>query len=204
MSGRIAVMAKEPIEAGPTSKRVAANITDLRGRLQQRDISARLAALGRPLAVSTLSKIEQGDRRIDVDDLVALAIALGATPNRLLLPGDVGDQDSDPVVELAAGISATPLAAWRWASGDLPLPPQPWEPSRAPSARTQDFRERNRPHDPDRFDFDELAPLRADLGPVWEALKSAAIKAGVPTETAIRFMQFMQAWDSIPTAGGDS
>lgn len=192
-SGTIAVMAKEPIEPGPASERVATNVAALRGKVQQSEISRRLAILGRPLSVSTLSKIEQRNRRIDVDDLMALAIALEATPNRLLLPGEVGDQETDPLVDLADGIHATPLAAWRWASGDLPLSPHEW--SGGARGRIHRFRAINRPHDPDRYDFDEMGELREDLGDVWSALKAAAERAGVPVATAVRFLQFMLVWE---------
>jgi hypothetical protein len=50
------------------------------------------------MSAYSISKIETTDRRIDVDDLVALAVALDTTPNRLLLPGAVSGTDD---VELA-------------------------------------------------------------------------------------------------------
>jgi hypothetical protein len=48
-----------------------------------------MAAAGRPILPSGLSKIEQGQRAVDVDDLVALAIALQVNPNALLLPAGI-------------------------------------------------------------------------------------------------------------------
>lgn len=48
-----------------------------------RDLSERLAET-RPMGHSTLSEIENGARRVDVDDLVALATALDVTPYQLL------------------------------------------------------------------------------------------------------------------------
>ena len=52
-----------------------------REQLSLQDLSDRLeSAVGRPILPSGISKIEQGDRRVDVDDLVALADALGTAP----------------------------------------------------------------------------------------------------------------------------
>jgi hypothetical protein len=45
-------------------------------RLTLKALSDRLAELGRPMGVSTLSKIVSGDRRVDVDDLVAFALSV--------------------------------------------------------------------------------------------------------------------------------
>lgn len=65
---------------------VAANVKAHREdlRLSLQDLSARMGSVGRPILASGLSKIEQGDRRVDVDDLVALATALETTPARML------------------------------------------------------------------------------------------------------------------------
>src|SRR5690606_19823410 len=52
--------------------------------LSQRALADRLAEHGRPMQVSGVSKIEAGERRVDVDDLVALARALEVTPAHLL------------------------------------------------------------------------------------------------------------------------
>lgn len=72
----------------PYAAMVAENVRVLRKErgLGLADLSARLAELGRPLSLKVLSKMELGDRGIDVDDLVALAGALDVTPERLLMP----------------------------------------------------------------------------------------------------------------------
>ena len=69
------------------SQRVARNIRRIR---QHRDLTAaalsdRLAEIGHPILDSGILKIEHGGRRVDVDDLVALAEALGVEPAMLLL-----------------------------------------------------------------------------------------------------------------------
>jgi transcriptional regulator with XRE-family HTH domain len=65
-----------------------------------------------------VSRVEQGTRRIDVDDLAAFAIALGCAPNRLLLPETA---DGEEVIEVSDGRHVTELDAWEWALGERPL-----------------------------------------------------------------------------------
>ncbi|UZF45366.1 helix-turn-helix domain-containing protein [Rhodococcus rhodochrous] len=55
-------------------------------RLTLRQLSERLAGTDRPLAYNTLSEIERGARRCDVDDLIAIAVALDVGPLALLMP----------------------------------------------------------------------------------------------------------------------
>ena len=59
---------------GPVGRTVIANIERLRReqRLSLRDLSARLAALGRPIGDTVLHRQSTGRRRIDSDDLVAV------------------------------------------------------------------------------------------------------------------------------------
>lgn len=76
--------------AGITHEHVAAN---LRAARQAIGMDVRTAArlvteAGRKLAPSGISKIENGDRRVDVDDLTALAYVFRTTPAALLTPPD--------------------------------------------------------------------------------------------------------------------
>ncbi|MEU8656279.1 helix-turn-helix domain-containing protein [Actinoplanes philippinensis] len=73
-------------DIGEVGRQVAANVQRLRlaHEMSLRDLSAKLAELGRPILASGLVKIERAERRVDVDDLSALATALGTLPNRLL------------------------------------------------------------------------------------------------------------------------
>jgi transcriptional regulator with XRE-family HTH domain len=84
----VRTMEPEP-KLGPVGQQVAANVKASRGRrgMSVRDLSRRLTELGRPILPSGITKIEQGARRVDVDDLNALAAALGVSPTRLLLHG---------------------------------------------------------------------------------------------------------------------
>lgn len=76
--------------AGPTNAHVAANLRRARQGIgvDLRGLSARVAEAGRKISPSALSKIETGDRRVDVDDLATLAYALETTPAALLTPPD--------------------------------------------------------------------------------------------------------------------
>ena len=51
-----------------------------------RTFSERVKETGRAMSTSALSKIENGDRRVDVDDLTVFAYILQTTPSALLAP----------------------------------------------------------------------------------------------------------------------
>jgi transcriptional regulator with XRE-family HTH domain len=111
---------KGPIAFGPAGRTAAENTRRLRnGRgLSIYQLSELLSRAGRPIAASQISKIERAERRVDVDDLMALAVALGVSPSALLLPADAQQGD---VVEVAAGVKALASEAWDWADGREPL-----------------------------------------------------------------------------------
>ena len=110
-----------PIPLGPVGGYVIANLTDLREarRLTYRELSERLRAIGRPIPPLGLSRIEKGQRRVDADDLAALAIALGVNPTALLLPRHGEPEDE---IELTPEVRVSLFRAWRWMDGAGPLP----------------------------------------------------------------------------------
>lgn len=101
---------------GPTGEMVAYNVRRFRQR--QRLTVAELAGRtdGR-FTTLTLGRAENLQRKIDVDDLMALAVALGVTPNALLLPPT---RSPNHEVEMT-GASTSCWAAWTWANGFVPL-----------------------------------------------------------------------------------
>ncbi len=133
----------------PTASRVAANLREVRKArgLDLADVSARMARLGRPLSISGLSKVERGQRGVDVDDLVALALALDVTPNRLLLTAEATPEG---ITELTPKMGASPAACWRWATGDEAFRVDPWsdKPNVLDLDRLERWHRENRPHDP--------------------------------------------------------
>lgn len=108
-------MANERIrgnDVGPTGKTVGVNVERVRRgrRMALKELSAELSALGRPISLSGLSKLENGDRKADADDLMALALALNVSPIALMLPlGDPVD-----TVEITGGFGSVGLV-WEWA-----------------------------------------------------------------------------------------
>lgn len=73
---------------GPTGHTVAQNVRRLR---EQRGMSIYALAdaldrVGRPILPSAVAKVERQQRQVTVDDLAALASALGVTPAQLLDP----------------------------------------------------------------------------------------------------------------------
>lgn len=73
---------------GNTNAHVAANLKQARQSigLDLRELAARVQRAGRTISHSAISKIENGERRVDVDDLAVLAYVLETTPAALLTP----------------------------------------------------------------------------------------------------------------------
>ncbi len=134
------------VQPGPASSRVQNNLKELRkaAGLTLDQLADRMADVGRPVLPSGLSKIEQGDRRVDVDDLVALAVALGVNVNRLLL----SDVAEDEALALTPEIGHPAWAVWQWADGFYPLPTRPADDADDPyntSAEYEEFQRLARP-----------------------------------------------------------
>ncbi len=112
-------MGSRAVRADATAERVRANVKRLREeqRLTLGGLADRLAEVGRPILATGVSKIEQGDRRVDVDDLVALALALDVNPNALLMPA-AADRTKTKLTE---EVTATAEQVWSWAAGDSAL-----------------------------------------------------------------------------------
>ncbi|HET7388716.1 MAG TPA: helix-turn-helix domain-containing protein [Nocardioidaceae bacterium] len=76
--------------SGNTNEHVAANLRTARQAIGMdlRTLADRIRDTGRAMSASALSKIENGDRRVDVDDLTVFAVILQTTPAALLTPPD--------------------------------------------------------------------------------------------------------------------
>lgn len=156
--------AKNPL--GPTGERVMENVRHLREdvrRLSYRELSDRLTKIGRPIATLGLSRIEKGARRVDADDLVALAIALRVSPNRLLLSSS-SDRRSEtaltPTVDVDEG------SAWDWADGKsiaVALLASTEPDGRGLMAAFQDFKQNARPAHEQGGESHSAAKSAADL-----------------------------------------
>ncbi|MFI6779100.1 helix-turn-helix domain-containing protein [Nocardia sp. NPDC050412] len=121
-AGKPAGTPKNPL--GATGATVAKNVERLRRKhgLQYVELAARLQEIGRPIPTLGLRHIEAEKRRVDADDLIALAIALDANPNSLLLPPTNSAQH---IVALTGAPNEIAPAVWEWANGKRPLPSRP-------------------------------------------------------------------------------
>lgn len=81
-------MAARTAEIGPAGRHVGQAVATLRETRgwDQGTLLARLATEGLALSQPILSRVEAGTRRVDVDELLALAVALDVAPTALLPP----------------------------------------------------------------------------------------------------------------------
>jgi transcriptional regulator with XRE-family HTH domain len=141
-------MASTHKEPGPTARRIAEAIRRIRRSqdITTAELSRRLTALGQPIPETSITKAEHGTRRVDADDLVGLALALGISPNTLLMP-DADWLGARTVYELTPAVTGTADELWQWAQGERPLPaPVPALPSPANGNQALEFIIRSRPY----------------------------------------------------------
>jgi transcriptional regulator with XRE-family HTH domain len=98
---------------GPTGESVRANIIEQRKRknLTYARLSRKLKARGRAIPELRLPRIEDGDRRVDVDALMALAEALDVSPITLLVPETAKRND---LVEVTGRRPEPAETVWDW------------------------------------------------------------------------------------------
>lgn len=102
---------------GPIGEAVRANVKrireDSRG-LSQVELSNLLGQLGRRIPPLGIYRIEAGERRVDVDDLVALAVALDTSPVSLLMP-QLETVEADEQIQLTEdGNLLSAKTIWEW------------------------------------------------------------------------------------------
>jgi transcriptional regulator with XRE-family HTH domain len=109
-------MAGKKSDLGPTGVNVTHAVRRLREarHLTYAELSRQLADMGREIPPLGLRRIESGERRVDADDLVALAAALNVSPITLLMPETA---KRDEVVEVTARKPDTAGAVWDWLRG---------------------------------------------------------------------------------------
>ncbi|WGH83387.1 helix-turn-helix domain-containing protein [Auritidibacter ignavus] len=103
--------------AGITNTHVAQNIRAAHQAIGMdlRTMSDGLKAAGRKLSTSGISKLEAGDRRVDVDDLTVIAYLLRTTPAALLTP----PEEQTTLTGVPEGYE--PEEIDRWIRGELVL-----------------------------------------------------------------------------------
>lgn len=108
-------MATEAVNRGPTGETVRANLKRLREKrgLSLRAMAKATEATNHPLGHGSINQIEQGRRRVDVDDLMTLAFVLSVPPNALLAPHVTRDNRNTTVETTGIGpINAGALWGW--------------------------------------------------------------------------------------------
>lgn len=107
-------MAGRALEIGDVGTQVATAVAELRKRRgwDQKRLAELVTEAGRPMSASMVGKVEAAARRVDVDDLVALAFALEVSPARLLLSAhrDPDDRPDDRGAETDGGQGPVSLA----------------------------------------------------------------------------------------------
>ena len=104
MTGAQGSQGKMP-EVGPLGRNLIANVERIcrERHLSRRQLSAELEKVGRPIPSLGLTRMMRAERRVDVDELVALAEVLGVTPHELLAPPGTGAPGKDHAAVRAAG-----------------------------------------------------------------------------------------------------
>lgn len=175
---------------GPASRRVASNLARLRGdrKLSTVRLAKALEELGNPIPATGITRIEKGQRRVDADDLVALAIALDVTPNALLLPPTPAED-----VALTPAVHTSALNAWKWATGDTALPresPIPLGYEEAVS-RQQAFRHENRPYESGQHSTMRLILANPELFSQLQDVAAKAHASRVPLPALVQYLEAM-------------
>lgn len=88
-----------------------------RKRLTAQEVADRVATIGGKLTRQAISKIENGDRGVSIDEIVLLGRALGIAPILLVFP--VGHENA---VEVLPGHVVDAVDAALWFTGEMPFP----------------------------------------------------------------------------------
>lgn len=118
------VMPPREKKAGPSTLTVAKNLNHYRERagLTMRELAAKMTERGFPLTHTVISQMENGARRIDVDDLSRLAYVLDVSISALLTP--TPDNPGEQVGTTANPGDTAQVAIYRLYR--LPLETPPW------------------------------------------------------------------------------
>lgn len=181
---------------GPTAARLARNVKEVRKGLglDLATLSTRLTDVGWPIGLAQLSKLELGQRRVDADDLVALAVALDVTPARLLLDSEADDEP----LSITPNVTMTKRAAWEWSAGETPLPSPGID---LDLDRLGDFTARNAPHvERDEMTLKEIERNEKALRPIAKAA-SAARARGIPHVSIEGYLRLAKSMEEMANRG---
>lgn len=100
-----------------TVARNVARLRNARGYSTSR-LSKLLEDAGRPITASSITKLELGQRKVDIDDLMTLAVVLRVSPTALLMPPTANPDDA---VDITGEGEISADVAWAWTLGERPL-----------------------------------------------------------------------------------
>lgn len=108
-----------PLDA--TGEAVRKNIRRIRDEkgISGPELSAKLDELHRPIPPLGIHRIESGQRRVDVDDLMAISRALGVWPISLLMPESESADDLVTSTAVSEAVTAERFWDWLTAAGGL-------------------------------------------------------------------------------------
>jgi transcriptional regulator with XRE-family HTH domain len=131
---------KRPV--GAAQGQLARNLRELRKSrgMSTYGLARELKAIGWPIGASGITRLEAGERRASVDDVVALALCLNCSPNRLLFPEARGD-----LIPVAGDVKARDIDVWAWITGEKPLT-VPGAGSELAGSELAVFKIQNQPH----------------------------------------------------------
>jgi transcriptional regulator with XRE-family HTH domain len=186
---------------GPAGRRAAANLRRLRDdrKLSTAQLAKILGDVGQPILATGITKTETRTRRMDIDDLLALAVALDVSPNRLLLTGTA---DNSPI-ELTPQVNVTSMKAWMWATGREPLRASEDAALSAQREYRRAFTLENQPHEADYLTLDdaEIVRNREVIGKIIKVIGDA-FKQGM-TPGAVRRLVDIAFIDARATGKGE-
>lgn len=105
------------MDMGPSGLTVAENLKRLREqqKLTYTEVSRSLDLIGRAISPLAVRRMEEGARRVDVDDLVSLSVVLNVAPVTLLIP-DTSMRD-ELVTMTGVGEHEAEIL-WKWLRAD--------------------------------------------------------------------------------------
>lgn len=105
------------MDMGPSGLTVAENLKRIREqqKLTYTEVSRKLDSVGRVISPLAVRRMEEGARRVDVDDLVALSVVLGVAPTTLLVPNSFTRNE---FVDITGIVSIEAQELWAWVRAD--------------------------------------------------------------------------------------
>jgi len=118
LRGFMHTMATNEVPRGPISGYAMANVRRLREARAWSlpRLSEELDRVGRGILPTGIHRLENGRRRVDVDDLIALGLVFGVSPITLLLP-----PVAEGEIELTDKVQVDAATAWNWLQARRPV-----------------------------------------------------------------------------------